>query len=80
MPCALTRLLADVGRQVLIRRDEFAPPSFGVAALAPGEVGGEILGVDLPAGSVEGDRVQWQAPDLDDRWLAPGLDCLATPN
>jgi AcrR family transcriptional regulator len=58
--------LADVGRQVLIGRDQIVPPRLGVAALTPGEVGGEIFGVDLPPGPVEGDRVQGHAPDLDD--------------
>jgi hypothetical protein len=51
------RWLADVGRQVLIGRDQLIPPRLGVAALAPGEVGGQVLGVDLPPGPEEGDRV-----------------------
>ena len=48
-PVSLTRLVlragrhrpADVRRQVLIGRDELIPPRLGVAALTPGEVGGE---------------------------------------
>ena len=60
-------VLADVRRQVLIGRDELVPPRLGVAALTPGEVGGEIFGVDLPPGPVEGDLVQRHAPDLDDQ-------------
>src|SRR5216683_217551 len=58
--------LADVGRLVLIGRDELVPPRLAVAALTPGEVSGEIFGVDLPAGPVEGDLVQGHALDLDD--------------
>jgi hypothetical protein len=38
--------LADLGRQVLVGRDELVPPRLGVASLTPGEVSGEILGVD----------------------------------
>src|SRR5580692_814586 len=59
--------LAEAGGQVLIGRDELIPPGLGVAALTPGEAGGEILGVDLPSGPVEGDLVQRHAPDLDDQ-------------
>ena len=51
-------VLADVGRQVLIGRDELVPPCLGVSAVTAGDVGGEILGVDLPPGPVEGDLVQ----------------------
>ena len=32
----------------------------------PGEVRGEVLGVDLPPGPVEGDPVEWHPLDLDD--------------
>src|SRR6266487_4994412 len=60
-------VLADVGRQVLIGRDELGPSRLGGAALTPGEVGGEVFGVDLPPGPVEGDLVLWHAPDLDDQ-------------
>src|SRR6266853_2212093 len=59
--------LADVGRQVLIGRDELVPPRLAVATLTPGEVSGEIFGVDLPPGSIEGDLVQGHALDLDDQ-------------
>jgi hypothetical protein len=59
--------LADVGRQVLISRNEFCPPRLGVAALTPGQVGGEIFGVDLPPGPIGGDPVQGHALDLDDQ-------------
>ena len=50
--CRLTCLLIrgsrpNLGRQVSIGRDEFIPPRLGVAALTPGEVGGEIFGVDI---------------------------------
>src|SRR5713101_3373315 len=61
------RWLMYVGRQVLIGRDELVPPRLGVAALTPGEVGGEIFGVDLPPGPVEADLVQGHAQDLDDQ-------------
>ncbi len=56
---------ADASRQVLMRRDKLVPPRLGVAALTPGEVGGEILGVDLPPGRGEGDLVQRRVRDLD---------------
>src|SRR5260221_1872231 len=62
-----TWTLAEVGRQALIGRDELVPPRLAVAALTPGEVGGETFGVDLPSGPVEGDLVQGHAPDLDDQ-------------
>src|SRR5215470_7444376 len=46
LPLLLTHLwtgtLADVGRQVLIGRQELSPPRLGVAAVTPGDVGGEI--------------------------------------
>ena len=48
---------ADVGRQVLIRRDEFFPACFDVVGFTASEVRGEVFGVDLPAGSEESDRV-----------------------
>src|SRR6266436_1445984 len=48
------RVLADVGRQVLIRRDQCFPACLDVVGFAAGEVCGEVFGVDLPAGSEEG--------------------------
>src|SRR4029077_10704735 len=57
--------LADVGRQILVEWDEFVPARLGVAALTPGEIGGEILDVDLVPCSVEGDLVEGHALDLD---------------
>src|SRR5713226_5462846 len=66
MPCR-AGTLADVGCQVLIGREELLPPRLRVAALTPGEVGGEIFGVDLPPNSVKGDLVKGQALDLDDQ-------------
>src|SRR5438067_2303282 len=39
--------LAELGRQGLIGRLEFLPPRFGVAALPPGDMGGEVFDVDL---------------------------------
>src|SRR2546430_677345 len=57
-PEGCPRLLAEVGRQVLIRRDEFVPPRLCVAALTTGDVMGGIFGVDLPPGPVEGDLVE----------------------
>src|SRR6266849_8528780 len=59
--------LAHVGCQALIGRDEVVPARLGVAALTPGDVSGEIFGVDLPPGPVEGDLVQGHALDLDDQ-------------
>src|SRR5262249_14219070 len=47
--------------------DELAPPRLGVAALTPGEVGGEIFGMDLPPGPVGGEHVQGHALYLDDQ-------------
>src|SRR6478609_12055621 len=61
------RRLVEVGRKVLVVRDEFAPARLGVAALTPGEVGGEIFDVDLPSGPIEGNLVERHAPDLDDQ-------------
>jgi hypothetical protein len=46
--------LADVGRQVLIGREELVPQRVDVAALTPGEVDGEIFDVDLYPGPVGG--------------------------
>jgi len=40
-------VLADGGRQFLIGRLELVPPRVGIAALTPGEVGGEIFDMDL---------------------------------
>src|SRR5439155_3930496 len=52
---------ADVGRQVLIRRDQRFPACLDVVGFTAGEVCGEVFGVDLPAGSEEGDLVQGHA-------------------
>src|SRR6266508_2417593 len=49
--------LADVGRQVLIGRFELVEPRLGVVALAPGDVCGEILDVDLESRSVGPEEV-----------------------
>src|SRR4249919_3974188 len=57
--------LSELGRQVLVGRDEFVPPSFGVTAFPPGEVSSEVLGVDLPPGPVKGDLVQRHSAYLD---------------
>src|SRR5260370_10358637 len=59
--------LVEVGRQVLIAGDELEPPRLNVGALTPGEVGGEIFGVDLPPCPVRGDRVQGHPLDRDDQ-------------
>ena len=59
--------LADVGRQVLIGGQELAPPRLVVTALAPGEVGGEILNVNLHPGPVGGEQAQRHASFLDDQ-------------
>src|SRR4051794_17620111 len=48
--------LTDVGRQVLIGRFELVEPRLGVVALAPGDVCGEILDVDLESRSVGPDE------------------------
>src|ERR1044072_5728277 len=58
---------ADVGRQVLIGRDEFFPACLDVVGFTASEVRGEVFGVDLPAGSEEGDLVQGDALDLNDQ-------------
>jgi hypothetical protein len=34
--------LVDVGRQILVGRQEFVPPRYGIAALTSGDVGGEM--------------------------------------
>src|SRR5258705_13190691 len=66
--CLGDSLLSSVlRRQLLIGRDELVPPRLDVAALTPGDVGGEAFGVDLPPGPVEGDLVQGQTGDLDDQ-------------
>src|SRR5689334_4106815 len=49
--------LAELGRQGLIGRLELFPSCFGVAALPPGDVGGEVFDVDLYSGSVGGEKV-----------------------
>src|SRR5260370_2906373 len=59
--------LVEVGRQVLIAGDELEPPLLNVGACTPGQVGGEIFGVDLPPCPVRGDRVQGHALDRDDQ-------------
>ena len=38
---------SDAGSQVSVRRQELGPSGLGVAALPAGEVGGEILDMDL---------------------------------
>src|SRR5437762_4674627 len=59
------RRLGDVGRKVLIGRNELVPSRLRVAAIAPSHVSGEIFGVDLPSGPVVGDLVQGHASDLE---------------
>jgi hypothetical protein len=61
---------ADVGCQVLIGRDEFFPARLDVVGFTASEVRGEVLGVDLPAGSEERDLVQGHTSNLEDE------DCL----
>jgi hypothetical protein len=63
-------VLADASRQVLIGRQELAEPRAGVAALTPGEVGGEVFDMDLDPRPVGGELVQGHAPFL------PGQDGL----
>ena len=60
-------VLADLGRQVLIGRLELVPPRVAVAALTPGEVGGEILDMDLHPRPVGGEQAQGHAPFLGDQ-------------
>ena len=67
MPKWAAAVLADAGCEVFIGRQELVPPRLGVAALTPGQVGGEIFGVDLEPDPVEGDQVQGRAPGLDDQ-------------
>src|SRR5260370_25447254 len=50
-------VLTDLGRQVLIPGHELAPPRLAVDALSPGDVRGEILGMDLPPGAIGSDPV-----------------------
>jgi hypothetical protein len=59
--------LAEIGRQLLIRKDELFPARPDIAGLPAGEVRGEVFGVDLPPGAVEGDLVHGHALDLDDQ-------------
>src|SRR5467141_806447 len=59
--------LADVRCQVLKDREELVPPRLRVAALTPGEVGGESFGVDLPPNRVEGELVPGQDLALEDQ-------------
>ena len=47
--------LVDVGRQGFIGRLELVPPRIGVAVLTPGEVGGEILNMDLDPRPIGGE-------------------------
>src|SRR5450631_1374857 len=65
--------LIKLGRQVLVGRDEFVPPRFGVTVFPPGEVSSEVLGVDLPPGPVEGNLVQRHSAYLD-RQVCPVAD------
>jgi hypothetical protein len=44
--------LVDVGRQILVGRQKFVPPRYGIAVLTSGDVGGEILDVHLDPGSI----------------------------
>ena len=63
----MAAVLADGGRQVFIGRLELVPPRVGVAALTPGEVGGEIFDMDLDPRPVGGELVQGHAPFLPDQ-------------
>jgi hypothetical protein len=53
----------------LISREKALPPLLGtyLAALIPGDVGGEIFDVDLPPGSVGGELVEAHAAFLEDQ-------------
>jgi hypothetical protein len=51
----------------LIGREELVPPRVGVAALTPGEVGGEIFDMDLDPRPVGGEQIQGHAPFLPDQ-------------
>jgi hypothetical protein len=66
-PASRDCVLADFGRQVVIGRLELVPPHVGVAALTPGEVGGEVFDMDLHPRPVGGEQVQGHAPFLDDQ-------------
>ena len=61
--------LAELGRQGLIGRLEFLPPRFGVAALPPGDMGGEVFDVDLYPGSVGSEQVHGHAPFFEDKMV-----------
>lgn len=53
------KLLArrDLGRHLLIEGHELPPPRFAVATFTPGDMGGEVLHVDLYSAPVGGDQV-----------------------
>src|SRR6266496_4098242 len=63
-------VLADAGGQVFIGRLELVPPRVGVAALTPGEVGGEIFDMDLDPRPVGGEQVQAMGQQQPPRGLA----------
>ena len=58
--------LIDIDCQGLVHGFELTPTSVSVAALAPGQVGGEVLDVDLVPGAISGEILQWHPPLLDD--------------
>src|SRR4051812_19235676 len=60
-------VLSDVGGQLLIGEVEFLKSPPRVAAFTAGEVGGEILDMDLVTCAVGGDLGQGQAAILDDQ-------------
>ena len=72
MPSPTGLALVDRGGQVLIGRFELVEPRLAVAALAPGNVCGEIFDVNLESSSVSPETIQSHAALLDheDRMVA----------
>jgi hypothetical protein len=63
---AAPRFLAEVGCQLLVVGHKIIPASrVAVRDLLPGQVAGEMFGMDLPSSSVERDLVNGHAPRLD---------------
>src|SRR6266700_3381924 len=59
--------LAELGRQGFIGGLELLPPRVGVASFPPGDVGGEVLDVDLSPGSIGSEQVHGHAPFFQDQ-------------
>src|ERR1700756_3705186 len=62
-----SQCLTGVGRQVLIGGKKLVHPRAGIAALTPGEVGGEVFDMDLGRRPVGGKLVQGQARLVEDQ-------------